>query len=78
MMVCQPTPYSTATAATSWPSSPTRRHDSARARSVSDARDPRCSLAWNDNSKPFVWAKTAEQILERLGRLIQRINGAGH
>jgi hypothetical protein len=36
--VCQPTPYSTATAATSWPSSPTRRHASAGARSVSDAR----------------------------------------
>jgi len=34
--------------------------------------------AWNDNPKPFVWTKTAEQILERLGRLIQRINGAGH
>jgi hypothetical protein len=23
--------------------------------------------AWNDNPKPFVWAKTAEQILESLG-----------
>jgi hypothetical protein len=34
--------------------------------------------AWNDNPKPFIWTKTAEQILERLGRLIQRINGAGH
>jgi transposase len=34
--------------------------------------------AWNDNPKPFLWTKTAEQILERLGRLIQRINGAGH
>ena len=44
MIVCQPTPYSTATAATSWPSSPTRRHASARARSVSDARAPMCSL----------------------------------
>jgi hypothetical protein len=44
MIVCQPTPYSTATAATSWPSSPTRRHASARARSVSDARGRMCSL----------------------------------
>jgi transposase len=34
--------------------------------------------AWNENPKPFIWTKTAEQILERLGRLIQRINGAGH
>ena len=32
----------------------------------------------NDNPKPFVWTKTAEQILDSLGRLIQRINGAGH
>jgi transposase len=34
--------------------------------------------AWNENPKPFVWTKTAEQILDSLGRLIQRINGAGH
>jgi transposase len=34
--------------------------------------------AWNDNPKPFIWTKTAEQILESLGRLLQRINGAGH
>ncbi len=34
--------------------------------------------AWNDNPKPFIWTKTAEQILNSLSRLIQRINGAGH
>jgi transposase len=34
--------------------------------------------AWNENPKPFVWTKTAEQILESLTRLIKRINGAGH
>jgi transposase/transcriptional regulator with XRE-family HTH domain len=34
--------------------------------------------AWNTNPKPFIWTKTAEQILESLGRLIARINGAGH
>jgi transposase/transcriptional regulator with XRE-family HTH domain len=34
--------------------------------------------AWNENPKPFIWTKTAEQILQSLGRLIQRINGAGH
>lgn len=34
--------------------------------------------AWNANPKPFVWTKTAEQILASLGRLIQRITGAGH
>jgi transposase len=34
--------------------------------------------AWNENPKPFVWTKTAEQILESLGRLMARISGAGH
>jgi transposase len=34
--------------------------------------------AWNDDPKPFVWTKTAEQILTSLGRLVQRISGAGH
>jgi transposase/transcriptional regulator with XRE-family HTH domain len=34
--------------------------------------------AWNVNPQPFIWTKTAEQILESLARLIQRINGAGH
>jgi|ERR1700757_401015 transposase len=33
---------------------------------------------WNDNPKPFIWTKTAEQILASLGRLMKRINGAGH
>jgi transposase len=36
------------------------------------------TTAWNENPKPFIWTKTAEQILERLGRLIQRIKDAGH
>jgi transposase len=34
--------------------------------------------AWNENPKPFIWLKTADQILEKLGRLLQRINGEGH
>ncbi len=34
--------------------------------------------AWNENPKPFVWTKTAEQILTSLERLMKRINGAGH
>src|SRR5215207_7306255 len=35
-------------------------------------------VAWNEHPRPFIWTKTAEQILERLARLMQRINGAGH
>ena len=34
--------------------------------------------AWNDNPKPFVWTKTAEQILASLGRLLKRTSGEGH
>lgn len=33
---------------------------------------------WNENPKPFIWTKTADQILESLARLLQRINGARH
>ena len=34
--------------------------------------------AWNEDPKPFIWVKTAEQILESISRLLKRINGAGH
>jgi transposase len=34
--------------------------------------------AWNENPKPFIWTKTADQILESLTRLLQRISGARH
>ena len=33
---------------------------------------------WNSNPKPFVWTKTAEEILDSLTRYLQRISGAGH
>jgi transposase len=33
---------------------------------------------WNEDPRPFVWTKTAEEIIESLGRFIQRISGAGH
>jgi len=33
---------------------------------------------WNKNPKPFVWKKTAEEILNSLARYCQRISGAGH
>jgi len=35
------------------------------------------AAAWNDNPNPFVWTKTAEQILRSIQRLMKRINGAG-
>jgi len=34
--------------------------------------------AWNEKPKPFIWTKTADQILNSLGRLLQRTTGAGH
>ena len=33
---------------------------------------------WNDNPRPFVWTKTADEIFERLNSYLQRIPGAGH
>ena len=33
---------------------------------------------WNTNPKPFVWTKTAEEILDSLTRYLQRISGAEH
>jgi transposase len=33
---------------------------------------------WNDDPKPFVWRKTAEEIIDSLARYCQRISGAGH
>ena len=33
---------------------------------------------WNADPKPFIWVRTAEEILESLGRLLGRIKGAGH
>lgn len=33
---------------------------------------------WNENPTPFIWTKTAEQILESLGRFLKRTTGAGH
>jgi transposase len=34
--------------------------------------------AWNEDPRPFIWTKSAEQILESIGRLLQRTTGAGH
>ena len=33
---------------------------------------------WNDHPRPFVWTKTAEQILESLAAYCQRINNSRH
>ncbi|GAA1862690.1 IS630 family transposase [Brevibacterium marinum] len=34
--------------------------------------------AWNENPKPFIWTKTAEEILASIGRLLKRTTGPGH
>lgn len=34
--------------------------------------------AWNADPKPFIWTKTADQILNSIARLLQRTSGAGH
>lgn len=34
--------------------------------------------SWNANPKAFVWTKTADVLLAKLGRLIRRASNAGH
>lgn len=34
--------------------------------------------AWNADPKPFIWTRTADQILETLAAYCQRINDSGH
>ncbi|CAM5721901.1 IS630 family transposase [Streptomyces canarius] len=33
---------------------------------------------WNEDPKPFIWTKTAEETLDSLARFCRRISGAGH
>ncbi len=33
---------------------------------------------WNQNPRPFIWTKTAEEILNSLAKYIAKISGAGH
>jgi transposase len=33
---------------------------------------------WNDDPKPFMWTKTAEDILQSLSKYMAKISGAGH
>jgi transposase len=33
---------------------------------------------WNENPRPFVWTKTADEILDSLKRFCERTSGAGH
>jgi transposase len=35
-------------------------------------------ITWNENPRPFVWLKTADEIFERLNTYLHRIPGAGH
>ncbi len=34
--------------------------------------------AWNKDPKPFIWAKTADEIFETLAAYCQLINDSGH
>ena len=42
-------------------------------------KDIRAWIAnWNTHPRPFIWTKTAEEILESLARYCRRISDAGH
>ena len=49
-------------------------------RSVTELKDSirNWTEHWNENPKPFVWHKTADQILDTLAAYIQRIPDSGH
>ena len=34
--------------------------------------------AWNDDPRPFVWTKTADEILDNLAGYLDHINNSGH
>ena len=34
--------------------------------------------SWNENPRPFVWTKTADEILDSIARYCKRINDSGH
>ena len=34
--------------------------------------------AWNDNPRPYIWHKTADEILESIKRVCERITNSGH
>ena len=33
---------------------------------------------WNENPKPYVWVKTADEILDKLAGYCNTINASGH
>ncbi|MGH3487223.1 MAG: IS630 family transposase, partial [Actinopolymorphaceae bacterium] len=33
---------------------------------------------WNDNPRPYVWTKTADEILDSIATFCKRTSGAGH
>jgi hypothetical protein len=35
-------------------------------------------VLWNDNPRPYVWVKTADQILASIARYCERISDSGH
>jgi transposase len=34
--------------------------------------------SWNDNPRPFVWTKTADEIVDTIAAYCQQINASGH
>lgn len=41
-------------------------------------QDIRAWIEWNEDPKPLVWTKDADEILQRLAAYLDRIPGAGH
>jgi hypothetical protein len=79
------TPWRTSATARSWPSSSNSRSDRPDRRTKRPSQsaraleaDIRACQSRNENPRPFIWTKAAEQILEiPRTRLLQRTTGAG-
>jgi transposase len=58
---------------TKWLQRGTHRSVAELTRSIQDWID-----TWNQDPRPFVWTKTAEEILDNITRYLQRISNSGH
>jgi hypothetical protein len=45
---------------------------------LTEVFEPHRIEIWNEDPRPFVWTKTAEEILNSLAEYIAKISGAGH
>src|SRR5690625_1028148 len=65
-------------AAASVVTGPRRFPEGAWTHPVPATDDPRTDRRWNEDPKPFIWAKSAEEIFETITAYLKRINDSEH